>query len=439
MEVNITTAEQILTTDGVPLKVSLRKVERKNKIRAFLLVLPLLLFILVTFVFPIADMLLRSVDDSQINSVYPKTFAAYLKWDKEKDELPPDEVYKALYIELAQLTPNIRKSEVDDPTVLKRLRSQEVGKALTRMNYSKSGWKSLIKKSQRKFKKITEGPFKDQMIAIDKRWADPIYWKALGEMVDPTTFGYYLNAVDLKYDSNKEIIAQPENRRIYNHTWIKTFKVSLLVMIFTLLLGYPIAYLLATLPLKYSNLLMICVLLPFWTSLLVRTVAWMIILQQKGVFNNLMVMAGLIADENRWKLMYNETGTIIVMTQILLPFMVLPLYSVMKTISPSYMKAALNLGASPLHAFWKVYMPNSIPGISAGGLLVFIIAIGYFITPELVGGKDGQMIGNWIAYHLKTTLNWGLCAALGSVLLAVMLVFYWVYNKLIGVENIKLG
>ncbi len=189
----------------------------------------------------------------------------------------------------------------------------------------------------------------------------------------------------------------------------------------------------------YSNLLMICVLLPFWTSLLVRTVAWMIILQQKGVFNNLMVMAGLIADENRWKLMYNETGTIIVMTQILLPFMVLPLYSVMKTISPSYMKAALNLGASPLHAFWKVYMPNSIPGISAGGLLVFIIAIGYFITPELVGGKDGQMIGNWIAYHLKTTLNWGLCAALGSVLLAVMLVFYWLYNKIIGVENIKLG
>ena len=179
--------------------------------------------------------------------------------------------------------------------------------------------------------------------------------------------------------------------------------------------------------------------LPFWTSLLVRTVAWMIILQQKGVFNNLMVMSGLIADANRWKLMYNETGTIIVMTQILLPFMVLPLYSVMKTISPSYMKAALNLGASPLHAFWKVYMPNSIPGISAGGLLVFIIAIGYFITPELVGGKDGQMIGNWIAYHLKTTLNWGLCAALGSVLLAVMLIFYWLYNKIIGVENIKLG
>jgi len=307
------------------------------------------------------------------------------------------------------------------------------------MNYAKSGWKSLLKKSKRKFKKIEEGPYKEQMIAIDKKWADMEYWKAIGVMVDATTAGYYLNAVDLKYNVDKEVVRQKENRRIYNHTWYKTFKVSVLVMVFCLMLGYPISYLLSTLPLKYSNLLMICVLLPFWTSLLVRTVAWMVMLQQKGVFNNLLVMSNIIADENRFKLMYNETATIIVMTQILLPFMVLPLYSVMKTISPNYMRAALNLGASPLHAFWKIYMPNSVPGISAGCMLVFILAIGYYITPELVGGKDGQMIGNWIAYHLKTTLNWGLCASLGAILLGVLTVLYWVYNKLVGIENIKLG
>jgi putative spermidine/putrescine transport system permease protein len=238
---------------------------------------------------------------------------------------------------------------------------------------------------------------------------------------------------------NKDIIQQPENRRIYNKTWFKTFKVAFLVTLFCLIMGYPIAYLLSTLPLKYSNLLMICVLLPFWTSLLVRTAAWMIILQQKGVFNDIMVWLGLISDGNRWQLMYNETGTLITMTQILLPFMVLPLYSVMKTIPPTYMRAALNLGATPMHAFYKIYLPNSVPGISAGALLVFIISIGYFITPELVGGKDGQLIGHWIAYHLKTTLNWGLCAALGSVLLATMLVLYWVYNKLVGIENLRLG
>jgi len=416
---NETTTGSILTTEGIPLKVSLQKSERRNKIRAVLLVAPLLFFILFTFLIPIGDMLLRSVDDSHINTVFPKTFEEYKKWDRQ--DLPSEELYKTMFFE-------VKDSE-----------GYAIGKASTRMNYAKSGWKSLLKKSKRKFKKIEEGPYKEQMIAIDKKWADMEYWKAIGVMVDATTAGYYLNAVDLKYDVNKEVVRQKENRRIYNHTWFKTFKVSVLVMIFCLMLGYPISYLLSTLPLKYSNLLMICVLLPFWTSLLVRTVAWMVMLQQKGVFNNLLVMSHIISDESRFKLMYNETATIIVMTQILLPFMVLPLYSVMKTISPNYMRAALNLGASPLHAFWKVYMPNSVPGISAGCMLVFILAIGYYITPELVGGKDGQMIGNWIAYHLKTTLNWGLCAALGAILLGVLTVLYWVYNKLVGIENIKLG
>ena len=416
---NETTAGPILTTDGIPLKVSLQKSERKNKLRAFLLVTPLLFFILFTFLVPIGDMLLRSVDDSYINTVFPKTFKEYKKWDRQ--DLPSEELYKTMFFE-------VKDSE-----------GYAIGKASTRMNYAKSGWKSLLKKSKRKFKKIEEGPYKEQMIAIDKKWADMEYWKAIGVMVDATTAGYYLNAVDLKYNVDKEVVRQKENRRIYNHTWVKTFKVSILVMIFCLMLGYPISYLLSTLPLKYSNLLMICVLLPFWTSLLVRTVAWMVMLQQKGVFNNLLVMSNIIAEENRFKLMYNETATIIVMTQILLPFMVLPLYSVMKTISPNYMRAALNLGASPMHAFWKIYMPNSVPGISAGCMLVFILAIGYYITPELVGGKDGQMIGNWIAYHLKTTLNWGLSAALGAILLGVLTVLYWVYNKLVGIENIKLG
>jgi len=410
---------EILTTDGIPLKVSLKRAERRNKIRALLLVLPLALFITVTFVIPIISMLTRSVDDKQINTVIPKTFELYKQWDQK--ELPSEEMYAIIFNEIM--------------TADKR----QVGKASTRMNYSKSGWKSLIKKSKRKFKKIEEGPYKEQMIAIDKKWADMEYWKALGQMVDPITFGYYLNAVDLKYDSNKKIVRQPEKRRIYNYTWYKTIKISVLVTLFCLILGYPIAHLLATLPLKLSNLLMIFVLLPFWTSLLVRTVSWIVILMQNGIFNNILVWAGIVSDDNRIQLIYNETGTLIAMTQILLPFMVLPLYSVMKTIPPSYMRAALNLGAQPMHAFYRIYMPQTVPGISAGGLLVFVLAIGYFITPELVGGSDGQLIGHWIAYHLKSSLNWGLCSALGTILLVAMLVLYWVYNKIVGIENIKLG
>ena len=414
-----TAKTQILTTEGIPLKVSLKKAERKNKIRAFALVLPLLLFILITFVFPIFNMLTRSIDDKHINTVFPKTFEIYKQWDQK--ELPSEEMYATIFNEIMTAE------------------KWQIGKASTRMNYSKSGWKSLIKKSKRKFKKIEEGPYKEQMIAIDKRWANIEYWKALGQMVDPITYGYYLNAVDLTYDSNKNIIQQPEKRRMYNSTWWLTFEISILVTLFCLVLGYPISYLLATLPLKWSNLLMICVLLPFWTSLLVRTVSWIVILMQKGIFNSLLVWGGIIADENRMQLIYNKTGTLIAMTQILLPFMVLPLYSVMKTISPSYMRAGLNLGAQPMHAFYRIYMPQTVPGISAGGLLVFVLAIGYFITPELVGGSEGLLIGHFIAYHLKTTLNWGLCSALGAILLAVMLILYWAYNKIVGIENIKLG
>ena len=207
-------------------------------------------------------------------------------------------------------------------------------------------------------------------------------------------------------------------------------------MLLCLLLGYPVAYLLATLPLRYSNLLMIMVLLPFWTSLLVRTTAWIAILQSQGVVNDLLVWIGITGDESRFSLIYNMTGTIVAMTHILLPFMILPLYSVMKTIPPSYMRAARSLGARPTRAFIKVYMPQTIPGVGAGGLLVFILAIGYYITPALVGGQDGQLM---IAYHMQKSLNWSLAAALGGILLAGVLLLYWAYDRIIGIDNMKLG
>ena len=426
MEDIISTSEQILTTDGIPLKVSLRKTERKNKIRAFLLVFPLLLFIIVTFVVPIGDMLLRSVDDSQINNVYAKTFEEYNKWDSENDELPPEAVYEAIFNDI----------HYGDKV--------QVGKALTRMNYSKSGWKSLIKKTRRAIKKIVKSgelptSYKETMISIHEGWGDRLFWVSMKQMVNENTAIYYWNAIDRTYDIDGNVIMQDEKRRMYIKTWVRTFKVSVYVTFFCLILGFPVAHLLANLPLRYSNLLMIFVLLPFWTSLLVRTTAWIVMLQQKGVINGVLVWLGIINDDQRIQMVYNMTGTIIAMTQILLPFMILPLYSVMKVIPKSHMRAAQNLGAKPVRAFIRVYLPQTVPGMSAGGLLVFVLAIGYFITPELVGGKDGQLIGHWIAYHLKTTLNWGLCAAIGSILLAIMLVLYWLYNKIVGIDNIKLG
>lgn len=410
----------MMTADGIPLKKSLQLSLRREKLRAFGLVAGPALFILILFVWPIYTLFLKSIDDNLVNDVLPRTMAIYEQWDGQ--DLPDEEHYEAMFLDL---------------TTAEKL---QIGKVSTRMNYAKSGWKSLIKKSKRKFKKLDPNqPLKVQMIDAEKRWGDIEFWLSLGIMKDRVTAGYYWNAVDRTYDSKKNVIMQPENRQVYVMFWKRTLLVSTIVTIACLILAYPVAYLLATLPLRTSNLLMICVLMPFWTSLLVRIVAWMIMLQQQGVLNDSLVGLGIISDDNRLPLMYNFNGTIIVMTQVLLPFMILPLYSVMRGISPTYMRAAQNLGATPTRAFIRVYMPQTIPGIGAGVILVFIVAIGYFITPELVGGKDGQMIGNQIAYHLRKSLNWGLASAMGVILLVAILTLYWVYDKIVGIDNMRLG
>jgi putative spermidine/putrescine transport system permease protein len=204
-------------------------------------------------------------------------------------------------------------------------------------------------------------------------------------------------------------------------------------------LGYPVAHLLASLPMRKSSLLMILVLLPFWTSLLVRTTSWMVLLQEQGILNNTLVGLGIISDENRFALMYNQAGTIIAMTHILLPFMILPLYSVMKTIPVSYTRAARSLGATSWTTFRRIYVPQTVPGIGAGGILVFILAVGYYITPALVGGATGTLISNQIAFHMQDSLNWSLAAALAAMLLGAVLALYWVYDRLVGIDNMKLG
>ena len=415
-----TASGPLLTADGTPLKVSLGRSLRRSKLRGILLVLPALLFLIIIFVVPIFNLLSRSVDDTLVNSALPRTFVAFESWDRQS--LPEEAMFEAIFLDI---------TTGDKYTV---------GKATTRMNYEKPGWRSLIKKSGRKFKKKIKGPpYRDAMIKIDKRWGDVTFWQTLGAMKDPQTLGYFLNAVDRQYDANKHVVMKEKERRVYVMLWWRTLLLSLIVTVGCLAMAYPVAHLLATLPLRYSNLLMICVLMPFWTSLLVRIVAWMVMLQNNGVVNSTLVWSGILDDENRLPMMYNFTGTVIVMIQILLPFMILPIYSVMKTIPPSYMRAAQNLGAPPSLAFLKVYLPQTLPGVGAGVMLVFIVAIGYYITPELVGGKDGQLIGNMIAYHMQKSLNWGLAAAMGTLLLAAILLLYWVYDRIVGIDNMRMN
>ncbi len=463
-------SQPITTADGIPLKISLRRAERTKKIRACLLIAPTFLFILIAFLIPIAVMLLRSVNIPEVAQFLPKTVAALESWDGT--ELPDEPVYAALAQELKKLK-----------------KERTLGKVALRLNYETSGMRSLLRKTasvlskkkrkkaaslldvatlykeagagtskepadvkqtaqakkkdeSRKIDKTKEDDkvsFKDKIIKINKRWGDRETWAVIKRLGKGYSFTYYLSTFDMEYDADGNAIKQPESQRVHIIIWIRTLWVSLLVTFSCLLMGYPVSYLLSTLPLRISSLLMICVLLPFWTSLLVRITSWIVLLQKEGVINDLLVWFGLVADENRIRMVYNMTGTIVAMTQILLPFMILPLYSVMKTISPSYVRAARSLGANPFRAFYQIYLPQTVPGIGAGGILVFILAIGYYITPALVGGAKGMLIGNFIALHMQKTLNWGLASAMGVTLLVAVLAIYWLYNRIVGIENMKLG
>ncbi len=410
----------ILAADGTPLKARLRKAERGRRFKAAALVLPLLLFVLVSFVFPIVEMLFRSVDNPAVAENLPLTIEKLALWDGKA--LPNDDVFETIAKELLIARNN-----------------SKVGKVAARLNFEKGGMRSMINKTVRKVRKYKGASYKRALIKFDKRWAKVATWNTIKRIGQRYTIVQYLAALDLKIGTDNSISLQPEERRIYVKIFLRTLWISFLVTVFCFVLAYPVSFLLATLPLRISNILLIMVLLPFWTSLLVRTTSWIVLLQRNGVINDILVSLRIISEDGRIQMIYNQTGTLIAMTQILLPFMILPLYSVMKTISPSYMRAARSLGASPIKAFIRVYVPQTIPGIGAGCLLVFILSIGYYITPALVGGRSGQLISNFIAYHMKSSLNWGLAAAIGTILLVVVLVLYWVYNKIVGIDKMKLG
>ncbi|MXU65661.1 ABC transporter permease [Oceanomicrobium pacificus] len=412
----------VLAADGTPLKRSLNRALRRQKLRALMLVAPLLLFILITFILPIGDMLFRSVENQIVSETLPRTVVALEDWDETTGELPDEAVFAAFHEDMVIAA---------DQKLHTRLGS--------RLNYEVSGMSSLFRKTGRRVDRMdTDQPFRDQFIDVDKDWGDVETWSAIKLFSPEYTPGYFLNSVDRTLTPDG-IEKRPEDQRIYVSLFWRTMVLSFTITFSCLLLGYPVAFLLSNLPLRSSNLLMILVLLPFWTSLLVRTSAWKVLLQDQGVINNTLVAIGILSDDGRLALINNATGTIIAMTHILLPFMILPLFSVMKTIPPSYVRAAKSLGATDWTAFWRVYFPQTVPGIGAGAILVFILAIGYYITPELVGGTSGIFISNRIAYHISSSLNWGLAAALGSTLLALVLVLYWLYDKIVGIDNVKLG
>ncbi|WP_299684772.1 ABC transporter permease [uncultured Tateyamaria sp.] len=503
-------AEVMQAADGTPLKRSLARALRRQKLRALGLIAPLLFFVLITFIIPIGNMLFRSVENDIVQNTLPGTIAVLTA--REETGVPGEDVFTALYIDLFI---------AEEQKLHTRLGS--------RLNYEQTGASSMFRRTGRAVGRFDTGTYTDAITDANPAWEDPAHWAATVEAnaadlprtanawsrwqavfaaegdeigkrnledflftalyldlrdadaapagldaaydaaraTDPVSIkdafidaddkwgapqiwetltlyapkytpGYFLNSLDYQKTPDG-IEKRPENEQIYITLFGRTIWMSLLITFSCIALGYPIAWLLANLPMRKANVLLILVLLPFWTSLLVRTSAWKVMLQQQGVINDVLVWVGLVDNANRLIMINNQFGTIVAMTHILLPFMILPMYSVMQTIPPSYLRAAKSLGATNWTAFWRVYFPQSVPGIGAGSILVFILAIGYYITPEIVGGTKGVFISNRIAYHISSSLNWGLAAALGTILLVAVLVLYWAYDKIVGIDNVKLG
>ncbi|MFO0994279.1 MAG: ABC transporter permease, partial [Hyphomicrobiales bacterium] len=401
-----------------PLRVRLRQAERRERLKAIVLIAPLFLFVVVTFLVPILVMLFNAIHDPDIKNTLPNTVGTLSNWDGK--EVPGEPTFEALARDLKQ-------AQKDKTVAL-------LGK---RMNYELSGIRSKVITTGRKLDKVEQGPWKEAVIAIDPVWNDLATWAVIKRGSGEYTPYYLLSMLDLRQQTDGSIVRVAPDRAIYVDILIRTISISALVTLCTLILGYPVAYLLATLPQRTASILMIFVLLPFWTSLLVRTTAWFILLQDNGVVNESLIGLGLTSGP--LKLIFSRFGTVVAMTHIQLPFTLLPIYSVMKTISPSYMRAAKSLGATPFTAFIKVYMPQTLPGVAAGCLLTFILCLGYYITPALVGGPTDQMVSGFIAQAINQENNWGKACAFGTILLIATLILYFVYNKLIGIDRMKLG
>ena len=400
------------------LRRALRRSERREQLRAIALVLPLFLFLLATFIVPIGSMLSRGIVDSDVAHILPRVSGELRNWDGR--DLPSDAAFSAI-------AEDIRAAR----------EAGTLAQAATRLNYDVAGFRTLMFGTARHIDDVPEGSARDALIAIDGRWGDRETWAAIHRASGSVTDFYLLAALDLRRDADDAISAAPAEQAVFRNVLGRTLWISGVVTLACVLIGYPVAFFIARQPASRASLLLFLVLLPFWTSLLVRTVAWVVLLQREGILNNLLISLGVISEPIR--MIFNRFAVYVAMIHVLLPFMVLPLYAVMKGISPSYVRAASSLGATPFVAFRRVYLPQTLPGIGAGCLMVFIQALGYYITPALVGGADDQMISYFIAFYASRTVNWGMAAALSIMLLAATLALYKVYDRFVGLDKIRMA
>ena len=407
----------MMTASGTDLARQLHTAERRKKLRAMALTLPLLAFLVVFFLVPLASLLVRAVENPEVADALPRTGQALSAWDRQSP--PPAAAYAAVLADLSAIQ-----------------ETSQVGVLARRLNSEVSGARSLIMGTYRALppdsQSLSPEMAREALLAQDPRWEELPYWQAIAQNSSRWTPDYLLASVDMKRNAQGDIERVGEGEAAFSDILGRTFQISAMVTLVALLLGYPLAYWLATLSERKANLMLILVLLPFWTSVLVRIAAWIVLLQNNGLVNRFFMAIGIT--DAPIPLLFNRVGVVVAMVHILLPFMILPLYSVMKSVPPNYLRAAISLGSPPLAAFFRVYLPQTYPGVAAGGLLVFITCIGYYVTPALLGGPADQMLSYYVAQYTNVEVNWGMACALGSVLLTCTLVLYALYRRVSKAE-----
>ena len=393
-------------------QTSVRRLRARERTATLALLAPSVLFVGLLFVAPLGVFLTRSINNSEIPTWLPKTVAALETWNGVG--LPDELAYRALSQDLAAL------SESSALPLLGR-----------RLNYNIAGFRNLITETGRRLKAENASGPRAMLLAIDPRWGEPVYWQTLRRERHRLTPFYILTALDLRQTASGLIEKIPDDSAMFLRLLGRTLWISGVVTLLCLLIGFPVAMTMASASPARANILLILVLIPFWTSLLVRSTAWVILLQNQGVVNSALVALGIL--EQPAALIFNRFGLYIAMVQVLLPFMILPLYGVLKGIPREPVLAAASLGAPPWSAFVRIYVPQALPGLFAAAGLVFVLATGYYVLPAQVGGPADQMIGYFIAYFTNTSVNWGMASALATLLLLLVAAIYGVLGRLVGV------
>jgi len=378
------------------------------RLKALLLVLPLVVFLGLFFLWPLWMMVSTAVQGGTVRLAFPQTATAIANWDGAG---PPSAALQAALV---------RDLRTDTP-------QERFGDAVRTLNSQQAGFRTLLPRTARAVREAGEADVVD-LVALDPRWSEQGYWLALKRSMPAYTDANLLAAVDLKRNDEARIEPVEADFAVNRAIMLRTFVIAGQVTLLCAAIGLPFAMLAASVSGWKRNALLIAVLLPLWTSLLVRTAAWLILLQDNGLINQTLRALGLI--ETPLSLIYNRTGVLIAMTHVLLPLMVLPIYASLIATPRNLMPAAAALGAAPLQAFRHVLLPLAMPGLLSGSLLVFMVALGYYITPALTGGAGDQMISSVIAFYATGTANWGMAGALGLFLLVPTTVLYILYGRL---------